>query len=64
MARITRGANMRSNTPPIPPAPSQAVEIRTSDPLRRGHVRHHGAARRPGNLGSPGVPLSGKPAVH
>src|SRR5215469_1986993 len=31
MARITLGANMRSNTPPIPPAPSQLVEIRTSD---------------------------------
>ncbi len=31
MARNTLGANMRSNGPPIPPAPSQAVEICTID---------------------------------
>ena len=31
MARNTLGANMRSNRPPIPPAPSQAVEICTID---------------------------------
>jgi hypothetical protein len=31
MARSTLGANMRSNRPPIPPAPSQAVEICTID---------------------------------
>jgi hypothetical protein len=31
MARITLGANMRSKKPPIPCAPSQAVEICTSD---------------------------------
>jgi len=38
MARITLGANMRSNTPPIPPAPSQLVEIRTSDAAPRGQT--------------------------
>ena len=31
MARSTLGANMRSNRPPIPPAPSQALEICTSE---------------------------------
>src|SRR6266853_1793954 len=36
MARITRGANTRSNRPPIPPAPSQVVQIRTSDARPRG----------------------------
>jgi hypothetical protein len=31
MARSTLGANMRSNGPPIPPAPSQVPEICTSE---------------------------------
>src|SRR5215475_11160644 len=31
MPRSTPGANMRSNRPPIPPAPSQVVEICTSE---------------------------------
>ncbi len=32
MPRITRGANSRSRRPPIPPVPSQVVEIRTRGP--------------------------------
>src|SRR5271165_4198946 len=32
MARSTLGANGCSDKPPVPPAPSQAVEIRPSDP--------------------------------
>src|ERR1035438_1096390 len=36
MPRITRGANRRSKKPPIPPAPSQVVEIRTRDTLPCG----------------------------
>jgi hypothetical protein len=38
MARSTLGANMSSNTPPIPPAPSQAVEICTIDAPPRGET--------------------------
>src|SRR6266480_6507475 len=38
MARSTRGANMRSNRPPIPPAPSQALEICTSEAAPRGET--------------------------
>src|SRR5262249_42643287 len=36
--RITLGANMRSNRPPIPPAPSHAEEIRTKDPPSRAET--------------------------
>src|SRR6266702_76089 len=36
MARMTLGANVFSKKPPIPPAPSQVVEICTSEALSRG----------------------------
>ena len=36
MARIALGANVRSQKPPIPPAPSQVVEICTSEAPSRG----------------------------
>src|SRR5437660_10767741 len=36
MARMTLGANVFSKKPPIPPAPSQVVEICTSEAPSRG----------------------------
>src|SRR6266516_1919008 len=38
MARIALGANIRSKKPPIPPAPSQVVEMFTSDPPSPGET--------------------------
>ena len=38
MARSTLGANMRSNRPPIPPAPSQVLEICTSETAPCGEI--------------------------
>lgn len=38
MARSTLGAKVRSKSPPIPPEPSQLVEIRTSEAASRGET--------------------------